>query len=51
LIQVDHVLGNLKTKFEELSHQILHKMDQMGSRMDELEKSLQNLLEASEEKE
>ncbi len=43
-------MGNLKTKFEELSGQILGRMDQMGSRMDELEKSLQDLLEASDEK-
>jgi hypothetical protein len=29
----------------------LNKVDQMGGRMDELEKSLQDLLEAAEEKE
>lgn len=61
-IQIDGVLGNLKTKFELLSSQILSRsktqflwisshhifvVDQMGERMDSLERSLTDLLDQS----
>ena len=36
----------MKTKFEDLSTQILSRMDLMSDRMDEMEKSLVDLLQA-----
>ncbi|KAI8902302.1 hypothetical protein BC833DRAFT_573764 [Globomyces pollinis-pini] len=44
---IANVMDKMRSKFEDMSNQILTNMDQMSSRMDELEKSLNQLNESS----
>ncbi|KIJ27309.1 hypothetical protein M422DRAFT_37840 [Sphaerobolus stellatus SS14] len=43
---VEHILGQLEGKFDDMSGQILEKMNQMSARVDTLETSIQDLLNA-----
>ncbi|KAI8925683.1 hypothetical protein BC831DRAFT_400879, partial [Entophlyctis helioformis] len=43
--QVESVLRQLQHKFEDVTTQLMSKMDGMGSRLDELERSLGHLVQ------
>ncbi|KAJ3412731.1 hypothetical protein HDV05_000301 [Chytridiales sp. JEL 0842] len=44
---VENILKQLQGKFDEMSGQILGKMDEMGTRIDDLEKSIGDLVAQS----
>ncbi|KAI8805149.1 heat shock factor binding protein 1-domain-containing protein [Cladochytrium replicatum] len=44
---VETVLKQLQSKFEDVSTQIISKLDEMGSRVDDLEKTIGDLLTQS----
>ncbi|KAI9187906.1 Heat shock factor-binding protein 1 [Blastocladiella emersonii ATCC 22665] len=44
-VYVDTLLKQLQAKFDDMSMQILTKIDTMGSRLDDLEKSIAELME------
>ncbi|KAH7106221.1 heat shock factor binding protein 1-domain-containing protein [Auriculariales sp. MPI-PUGE-AT-0066] len=43
---VEMLLGQLETKFDDMSNQLLERMNQMSSRVDSLEASIQDLINA-----
>ncbi|KAJ1531265.1 hypothetical protein HK096_007312, partial [Nowakowskiella sp. JEL0078] len=45
LLKVESILKQMHQKFEETSGQIVSKMDEMGSRIDDLEKSIGDILQ------
>ncbi len=46
--QIQDVVEKLKAQFEQMSNQIMTKLDDMGSRMELLEKSLDDMIDKEE---
>ncbi|XP_011402683.1 PREDICTED: heat shock factor-binding protein 1-like [Amphimedon queenslandica] len=48
---VETLLGDMQNKFQQMSEQIIGRLDEMGKRVDDLEKNISDLMQQVDSKE